>query len=178
MSVTQRRAIITLIHKGKNLPREELGNWRPISLTNTDYKILAKTLATRMQKVVKHVIWEDQVGYIKGRNISTIVRLIDDVIEYIKINNETGALVALDFSKAFDTINKKFLLETFNIFGFGPQFVQWVKTLTNNTESCINYCGWLTEFFPVNCGIRQGCPFSPLAFVLAVELLAIKIRPK
>ena len=78
LSVSQRRAIITLIHKGKNLPRDELGNWRPISLTNTDYKILTKALAFRLQGVVKHIIFEDQVGYIKGRNISTIIRVIDD----------------------------------------------------------------------------------------------------
>ena len=43
-------------------------------------------------------------------------------------------------------------------------------------KSCVAYCGWLSEYFSVEAGIRQGCPFSPLAFVLAVELLAIKIR--
>ena len=41
LSVSQRRAIIIQIHKGKNLPRDQLDNWRPISLTNSDYKILA-----------------------------------------------------------------------------------------------------------------------------------------
>ena len=45
-----------------------------------------------------------------------------------------------------------------------------------DAKSCVAYCGWLSEYFSVEAGIRQGCPFSPLAFVLAVELLAIKIR--
>ena len=172
LSISQRRAILTLIHKGKDLSRDQLGNWRPISLTNTDYKILAKSLALRLQKVIKSVILDDQVGYIKGRNISTIVRLIDDVIEYIQVNNKTGAVVALDYTKAFDTINKKFLVELFKIAVFGPEFIQWVTVLMHGTESCVSYCA----FFPVDTGIRQGCPFSPLAFVLAVELLAHKIR--
>ena len=48
--------------------------------------------------------------------------------------------------------------------------------LFSNTFSSINHGGWLSEPFKVNCGIRQGCPFSPLAFVLAVEVLAIKSR--
>ena len=175
LSSSQRRAIITLIHKGKDLPCKVLGNWRPISLTNTDYKILAKTLALRLQKVIPDLVFEDQVGYIRGQNI-TIIRLIDDVIEYIKINNRDGVMLALDFSKAFDTISKDFLIEVFNKFGFGEMFTRWISTLTNDTESSIQYSGWLSEFFPVNSGIRQGCNFSPLAFVLAVELLAIKIR--
>ena len=64
----------------------------------------------------------------------------------------------------------------FELSGFGPEFTQWVRVLMNNTESCIGYCGWLSAFSPGNSGIQQGCPFSPLAFVLAVELLAHKIR--
>ena len=52
----------------------------------------------------------------------------------------------------------------------------WVSVLTKGTASCINHGGWVSEPFEVLCGIQQGWPFSPLAFVLAVELLAIKIR--
>ena len=49
--LTQKRAVITLIHKGKQLPRDDLNNWRPISLTNSDYKLLAKSLAIRLSSV-------------------------------------------------------------------------------------------------------------------------------
>ena len=51
LSFSQRQAVITLIHKGKDLPRDELSNWHPISLTNTDYKLLFKTLALRLSGV-------------------------------------------------------------------------------------------------------------------------------
>ena len=68
------------------------------------------------------------------------------------------------------------MLQTFDLFGFGHQFKRWVSVIITDSYSSINHGGWISESFPVQCGIRQGCPFSPLAFILAVELLAIKIR--
>ena len=176
MSTLQKRAVITLIHKGKDLPRDTLNNWRPISLTNTDYKILAKCLAHRLSSVIADVVSEDQVGFIKGRNSSKLIRLIDDTIDFMNNSNKPGILLALDYSRAFDSISKEYILWTFKKFGFGNNFLNWVKLLTNNTESRINYMGWISEKIAVNSGIRQGCPFSPMAFVLSLEILAIKIR--
>ena len=176
MSQVQRKAIITLIHKGKDLSRNEMKNWRPISLTNTDYKLLAKCLSLRLNCVIHSIIAEDQFGYMKGRQVSTLLRLIDDITDYLNQNDSPGLLVTIDYFHAFDCISKEYMLETFNCFGFGEEFVKWVSVLMSNTVSCINYCGWLSEQFATDSGIRQGCPFSPFAFILAVELLAIRLR--
>ena len=176
LSYSQRQAVITLIHKGKDLPRDELSNWRPISLTNTDYKLLSKTLAVRLSGVLDVIINENQVGFVKGRKISNLIRLIDDTIDCMNLLKKPGLLLAVDYRRAFDTISKDFILSAFKRFGFGSNFVNWVNVLLKNTESRLNYCGWISESFPIQCGIRQGCPFSPMAFIVALELLAIKIR--
>ena len=176
LSISQRSAIITLIHKGKDLPRDEMKNWRPISLTNSDYKLLAKCLALRMSNVIDTIVNPDQVGYIKGRQSSTLLRLIDDVIDQANTRNKPGLLATIDMYHAFDCISKKFMLKTFKKFGFGPNFISWIELLMKDTRSCTNYAGWLSNYFPVESGIRQGCPFSSSAFVLALEILAIKIR--
>ena len=65
LSQTQQKGIITLIHKGKNLPRESLANWRPITLLNTDYKLLAKTLSRRLNMVITNLSDKDQCGFVK-----------------------------------------------------------------------------------------------------------------
>ena len=176
LSISQRSAVITLIHKGKDLPRDDMKNWRPISLTNSDYKLLAKCLARRMNRVVHNIIKPDQVGYIKGRQSSTLLRLIDDVIDQLNRTNKPGLLATIDMFHAYDCISKEFMIKTFKKFGFGNTFISWVKLLMNESRSSVNYAGWLSGYFPAESGIRQGCPFSPLAFVLALELLAIKIR--
>ena len=176
VSQSQQRGILKLIHKGQNLPREKLNNWRPITLLNTDYKILAKTLARRLNTVLDTLISDDQCGFIKGRNIASILRTTDDVINYLGNKNLPGILVGIDFAKAFDTISKTFIQNSLKHYGFGENFNKWIGTLLNETVSCINHYGWISEPFKVERGIRQGCPLSPLLFILAVELLAIKVR--
>ena len=81
LSICQRRGIITLVPK-KDKPTNLLGNLRPISLLNTDYKIATKAIAKRLEAVLPLVINADQTGYIKGRYIGENVRLISDIISY------------------------------------------------------------------------------------------------
>lgn len=176
LSFTQASAVITLIHKGKDLSKHNLSNWRPISLTNTDYKILAKCLANRLCPVVQNIVHEDQVGFIKGRNVSHTLRTIDDVIEHFRLREKPGLILALDFKKAFDSISKEFMLNAFKRYGFGDNFIRWAQVLFSSTRSCVGYNGWLSSDFDVSCGVRQGCPFSPLAFVIGIELLALRFR--
>ena len=92
------------------------------------------------------------------------------------MSDKARYLLALDYCKAFESISKDFIIEAFKLFGFGEQFTRWVKTLFSNTFSSIDHEGWFSEPFNVNCGIRQGCLFSPQTFVLAVKILAIKCR--
>ena len=66
---SQRQGTIGLIHKGKELPKENLTNWRPISLTNADYKIKSKALALRIKNILPYVIYNNQTGFVQTRNI-------------------------------------------------------------------------------------------------------------
>ncbi len=106
LSTSQRQAIITLLEKpGKD--RSLIKNWRPISLLNVDYKIVSKVLATRLKQVLPTVIHSDQSGYIPNRYIGETIRLIQDMMEYTKV--KAILLILLDFEKAFDSIEWKFL---------------------------------------------------------------------
>ena len=100
LSTSQRRGIITLIHKGKDTARENINNWRPITLTNVDYKILTKLLDRRLQGVIKKIMLENQSGFIKGRNITTHIRLLDDLIKYADNKQLGGIVVSLDYKKS------------------------------------------------------------------------------
>ena len=174
MSNTQRKGVITLLFKkGDN---QSLKNWRPITLLNCDYKIIAAVLAGRLQKVIGSIVNETQTGYIKGRLASTNVRLVKDVIRYLRNNNQSGAVMLVDFTKAFDVLDVTFLDFCLEKFNFGSSFRKWIKVLYTDIVSGVLVNGWLSESFSIERGIRQGCPLSALLFVLAAEFMGNKIR--
>ena len=172
---SERIGVIALFHKGSELAADNLNNWRPISLTNVDYKILAKAMSIRINRVINKLIGMQQVGFMKGRNISLIHRQIDDLLNIQRRNNAAGILLAIDFRQAFDAISIECILNGLKIFGFGDTFIKWIRILNTERLACVKNGGYISDTFTMNNGVRQGCPISPQLFILAVELLAQKI---
>ena len=145
LSISQRRGIITLIPK-PNKDTTSLENLRPISFLNVDYKILTKTIANRLEKVLPKIINPDQTGYVKNRHIGENVRLILDIMSYTEEKNLSGAALFIGFRKAFDTIEWSFLIDTLNSFNFGPDIQNWVRSFYNNITRRVLNNGHATEF--------------------------------
>ena len=69
-----------------------------------------------------------------------------------------------------------FIFATLQSFGFGPDFIQWVKTFLYKTESCVMNNGSSTGYFYLERGTRQGDPISTYPFILALKILLIRAR--
>ncbi|KAL9979618.1 hypothetical protein ACROYT_G017301 [Oculina patagonica] len=175
LSNSQKQAVITLLEK-KGKDKRLIKNWRPISLINVDTKIASKALAKRLENILPDLIHYNQNAYVKGRSIFDAVRTIDDVLEYTKCSDQSGILVTIDFEKAFDSLDHRFLLKVLRTFNFGPSFIQWIRTFYSNVSSCVINNGFATSYFNVDRGVRQGDPLSPLLFILSLEVLACSIR--
>ena len=76
---------------------------------NVDMKIASKALSSRLEKILPEIIQTDQYAYIKGRTVCDAIRTIDDIIEYTKIQQLSGLMVAFDFENAFDSLSWSFL---------------------------------------------------------------------
>ncbi len=98
-------------------------------MLNTDLKILAKVLANRLKEVMPSIITTNQAYGVKGRDIADITMGIRDTIWYTKEKDEEGYIISLDFEKAFDRVEHGYLFEVLRSFGFGENFIKWIKIL-------------------------------------------------
>ncbi len=174
LSEMQKQIILSLIYKKGD--RRMFKNYRPISLSNVDYKILAYVLASRLQKVLNKLISPEQAAYVKDRYIGQNIRLLLDVIEYANKYNKSGVLLFLDFEKAFDSLNWDFIHLCLKKMGFKSKFCHWIKTIYTDPKAFLKINGFLSETINIKRGIRQGCPLSALIFILCTEYMAYLIN--
>jgi hypothetical protein len=175
LTIDQKRGVITLIPKQKK-DSKYIGNWRPISILNCDYKILTKILANRLKPLLSDLIKEDQNGFVLHRLIGHNIRMVKDIMDICAAQRVDGLLVLLDFEKAFDTLSWPFIHYTLEQFGFGPNFIRWIDILYTDIESSVINNGHISSSFKLARGIRQGCPISAFIFILCAEMLANKMR--
>ncbi len=168
------QSILSLMYKKGD--KDEIKNYRPVSLSNYDYKLIAFVLAKRLQCVIKKLIHENQSGYVKGRFIGVNNRIVQDILEYCEKKNIPGAIVCLDFEKAYDKLEWNFMFEALSQYNFGNHFIQMIRMLYTNPNFVVKNNGWLSEKVEMHRGIRQGCPVSSLLFILALEIMSIRIR--
>lgn len=89
MKMKMKIGMIKMIYKKSGNPKD-LKNFRPISMLNTDFKILAKVLANRLKKVLPKIIKTTQAYGVQGRDIADVVKSIRDTICYMKEKGKGG----------------------------------------------------------------------------------------
>ena len=99
-----------------------------------DVKIALKALVKRLEKPLPEIIHFNQNVFVKGITIFDAIRTID-VVEYTKQKGLSRILLAVDFEKAFDTLNFNYLIRILHEFNFGPSFIQWLRVLYENVSS-------------------------------------------
>ena len=174
MPRSMREGVVHLLFKKGD--RRELGNWRPITLLCTDYKILGKVLANRAKKVLGEVVGQDQTCAVPGRMGAQNLALLRDVLCWARSRRVGVGVVGLDQQKAFDRVDHAFLWQVLGKMGFGEGFILWVKILYRGVFSRIKINGALSAPVAQGRGVRQGCPLSPLLYVCFIEPLAELLR--
>ena len=173
------KGLISLLPK-KDKDLHLLKILRPLTLLNIDYKILAKTLATRLKKVLLHLIGEQQTGFMEKRCIQENIRTTIDVIMHIYNMGKRTVVISIDFEKCFDHIEHESIYNTMKYFNIGDNFIAWVRLFFTKFLLITQNVSFVSDPFCKGCGVNQGCNISPFIANVCTELMAhkIKLNPK
>jgi hypothetical protein len=160
---------IALLPKSED--RSRIQNFRPISLLNTLYKVIAKVYANRMKPLLHHWILPSQTGFVPNRCILDNIYLAFESIEWSLENNQDLSMLLLDFEKAYDRVSWAFLQNTMIRMGFTEIWVERVMSLNLNASAAIIVNGEQSQTFKLQRSVRQGCPLAPYLFLLTVDVL-------
>uniref|UniRef100_A0A2D4JWW4 Reverse transcriptase domain-containing protein n=1 Tax=Micrurus paraensis TaxID=1970185 RepID=A0A2D4JWW4_9SAUR len=170
-----RKAYIILIPK-EGADTTYINNYRLISLLNTDDKIFMNVMAERLKKMLSRHIHTDQNGFLPARQLKNNIRTVLDILEYYEVHPEKqSALVFLDAQKAFDKVNWEFMRQQVKEMNFGVKFGKMIESIYSRQEARVVINGETTKPFEIERGVRQGCPLSPLLFIITLEILLRKI---
>lgn len=172
---TLKQGLIKLIPKPQ---KDELNieNWGPIILLNNNVKIFALIFAKRLKLGLNEIIDEEQSGFMPRRNTTNDVRLILDMTDYNDCILDDNLILFINFCKAFDTISHQFITRVFQFLGFGEGFLKVVRTLYKGCNGSVKQTNGISPRFDIRRGIRQGCPLSPLLFLLVAQVMAAHIK--
>ncbi|THH18572.1 hypothetical protein EUX98_g8936 [Antrodiella citrinella] len=136
----------------KKNDRDEISNYRPITLLNTDYKLLTKALSVKLAMAAPTMIHENQAGFIPGRNIKDQTKLTRMMMEYAEATEHNEMIVALDQEKAYDKIAHDYLWRTLEAFEIPNNFTQTVRSLYEHATTKVMINGHLSKSFDVRRG--------------------------
>ncbi|KAG1676365.1 hypothetical protein FOA52_001160 [Chlamydomonas sp. UWO 241] len=172
--------VVASIYKAKNAA--DAANYRPLTMLGSDYRILAKVLATRWTPLLSAVVGPEQTAFLAGRRISDNICLTQMLPGLLAANAAEGvgptgaALALLDFRKAYDTIDRGFLIAVMEAVGVGDGVLAWTRTILTHTYASAEVNGFISAPRKYAAGVRQGCPAAPALFLFLGHALACFLR--
>lgn len=146
--------------------------FRPISLCNFIYKLISKSIAERLKPFLAKVITPEQFGFLHHHQILDVVGVTQEGIHSIKTKKLPAILLKLDLIKAYDKIDWNFLRLLLLQIGLDQELVCWIMACVTNVQFSVLVNGAPSSFFHSSRGLRQGCPLSPLLFILVMDSLS------
>ena len=171
-----KEGVLILIPKVTHPKRVD--QFRPISLLNVDFKLFNRILAFRLRNVLPHILHPSQTGAIPGHSVLDDIAKLRDIIFHCNSSKSAACLLSLDLQSAFDNVHHEYLFEVMKKKGIDVIFIQKLQDIYTRAKSQLQINGYLTKFFDIDKGIRQGCPLSVYLFAIAINPLLFNLSAK
>jgi len=167
-------ALIALIPK-KGEP-DSFQDFTLISLCNISFKIITKIIAERIKDTLASCLTPNQHAFLKGRNILDDVASTQECLHSMFSHNSEAAIMKIDLQKAYDCLDCGFMQSLLAKIGLKPNPIRWIMACIENVNYAVIINGFPSPFFRAERGLRQGCPLSPLLFILAMNSMSTHIN--
>ena len=169
---------ISPVFKGKGKDRKEPGNYRPVSLISNPCKIFASILNSRMLDYLKenNLLVEEQNGFRKGRSCLDHIFVLPSVITAKLKEKKSVFACFIDFSSAYDFVNRDLLLYALRSIGIEGKMFGIIKAYYTGTQSAVKINQKMAEWFNTYAGVRQGQNDSSTLFIIFLNSLAVKLK--
>ena len=159
---------------------ETIGNYRPISLCNSVYKIITKIIVARIRPHLDSLVSPHQTAFIPGRRGVDNAIIVQELIHTIgRAKGNRGFMaIKIDLEKAYDRIEWSFIREMLTLFNFPVNLIKLIMNCVSSVSTSLLFNGGSLDPFLPSRGIRQGDPLSPYLFILCMEFLGHLIKEK
>ena len=149
-------------------------NYRGISLLPIAAKIYNKLILNRLLPKVEPLLRKNQNGFRAGRSTLSQILALRRIIEEITNCNKEAVFIFVDFSKAFDSIDRTKMFEILGLYGIPEPIIEAIKVLYTNTSSTIMTPDGETEPIDIMAGILQGDTLAPFLFIMVLDYVLRK----
>ena len=172
------KTLIALIPKIQG--PEVIGNYRPISLCNSVYKIISKIIVARLRPHLENLVSPYQAAFVPSRRGADNVVIVQELIHTIgRAKGRKGYMaIKIDLEKAYDKIEWSFIRDMLIYFNFPDNLIELIMSCVSTVSTSLLFNGGCLESFHPSRGIRQGDPLSPYLFILCMEFLGHLIKEK
>ena len=161
------------------LPKKESGlvsDTRPISVTNTDNRLLASTVARAIMPAVSTFLDPAQKGFLARVNGHSHTEDLNEFFYQGVATNTQRYVFLLDTAKAFDSIDHMWIFKVLEKAGFPIWLRHFVRCSLHDVKVAPFFGGPPSCYIPIERGVKQGCPLSPLLFIISYDPLLTALR--
>ena len=164
-----RSAIVVPIPKKGDMTDPD--NYRGISLIAVCLKVISKIVATRLHLIAErdNLVVKEQAGF---RTREECVAQVTTLVEVVKRRSNKGMMthaIFIDFAKAYDKVPHSGMLRKLESIGIRGHLYKVIRALYEDPRMCVRIGNDLSEQVAYRCGVRQGCPASPILFDLYIN---------